>query len=82
MVIAGMQNNVPLVFKFISWEFQISLTALFLYASMLGAAVIAVLSLPKLTAKYFKIRELNKEINDLRKKIDSLGKKYEEEHSV
>ena len=45
----------PLELKFITWKLQMSLTAFIFYSSVIGAAIIAVLTLPKLVSKYLKI---------------------------
>jgi len=72
----------PLELKFVIWKLQISLTALIFYSSIAGAAIVAVLSLPRLVSKYLKVRSLNKEIIELKKEIVELKKqsveKFEE----
>jgi uncharacterized integral membrane protein len=74
IIIASIQNSIPLELKFAIWILQISLTALIIYSSIVGAAIVAVLSLPKLVSKYFKVRSLNKEIIELKKEIVGLEK--------
>jgi len=82
IIAAGIQNSMPLEFKFITWKLQISLTALIFYSSIVGAAIVAVLALPKLASKYLKVRGLIKEIIELKKEIVELKKqnieKFEE----
>ena len=82
IIIAGIQNSMPLEFKFVTWKLQISLTALIFYSSIVGAAIVAVLALPRLANKYLKARSLNKEIIELKKEIVELKKqnieKFEE----
>ena len=72
----------PLELKFVIWKLQISLTALIFYSSIVGAAIVAVLSLPRLVIKYLNVRSLNKEIIELKKEIVELEKqsveKFEE----
>jgi hypothetical protein len=51
-----------------------SLTALILYASLVGAAIVAVLTLPKLALKYLNVRRLNREIYEVKEKIVELEK--------
>jgi uncharacterized integral membrane protein len=54
IIITAMQNSMPLDFKFFTWNFQTSITALIFYSSLIGGAIVAVLALPK------KILELEK----------------------
>ena len=69
LVIISLQNSMPLELKFITWELQMSLTALILYCSLIGGAIVAVLALPKLVRKSLDVRSLNKEIHKLKGKI-------------
>lgn len=63
-----------LEFKFITWKLQISLTALIFYSSIVGAAIVALLTLPRLVSKYLKVRSLKREIIELKKEIVELKK--------
>jgi len=72
IIVASIQNSMPLEFKFIMWKLQMSLTALILYSALLGAAIVAVLSLPKLFSKYLKVRGMRKEISGLKSRIMAL----------
>lgn len=74
IIVTGAQNSVPLELKFIAWKLQTSLTALTFYSSIVGAAIVAVLTLPKLVSKYLKVRELTKKISGLKKEIVELKK--------
>ena len=74
LVIIGLQNSMPLELKFITWELQMSLTALILYSSLVGGAIVAVLALPKLVRKSLDVRSLNREIFKLKKGIAELEK--------
>ncbi|MBK5102065.1 MAG: LapA family protein [Desulfobacteraceae bacterium] len=49
-------------------------TALILYSSLIGAAIVAILALPKLARKALDVRSLNREIFKLKKKILELEK--------
>ena len=51
-----------------------SLTALILYSSLIGGAIVAVLALPKLVRKSLDVRSLNREIYKLKKGIAELEK--------
>ena len=74
IIVTGAQNSVPLELKFITWKLQTSLTALTFYSSIVGAAIVAVLTLPKLASKYLKIKGLTKEKSELKKRIIELEK--------
>jgi len=41
--ITAVQNSMPLDFKFFTWNFQISITALIFYSSLIGGTIVAVL---------------------------------------
>jgi len=74
LVITSLQNCMPLELKFITWNLQMSLTALILYSSLIGGAIVAVLALPKLVRKSLDVRSLNREIYKLKEKIIKLEK--------
>jgi uncharacterized integral membrane protein len=74
LVIIGLQNSMPLDLKFIAWNLQMSLTALILYSSLIGGAIVAVLALPKLVRKSLDVRSLNREIANFKKKTAELEK--------
>ena len=61
IIVTAIQNSMPLDFRFFTWTFQLSITALIVYSSLTGGAIVAILSLPKLA--------MNKEINKLKEKI-------------
>lgn len=75
IIIAAIQNTAPLELKFMTWKFQMSLTALIFYSSLGGAAILAVLTLPKLASKYFEVRRLNKEIHEQKGRTVDVEKK-------
>jgi hypothetical protein len=64
----------PFKLEFITWNLQISSTALILYSSLIGGAIVAILSLPKLVRKSLDVRSLNREIYKLKGKILELEK--------
>jgi len=78
LIVTGIQNSMPIDLKFFSWNFQISPMALIFYSSLLGGAVVAVISLPKLVSKSLKVRRLNKEIYNLKLKSADLERGQEE----
>lgn len=72
IVITSIQNSMPLEVKFIVWNYQMSLTALIFYSSLLGGAVVAVLTLPKLVRKSLEVRRLNREMFKANEKMTEL----------
>jgi uncharacterized integral membrane protein len=76
IIITAIQNSMPLDFKFFTWNFQMSITALIFYSSLIGGAIVAVLALPKLVKKSFHERSMNREINKLKTKILELEKQH------
>ena len=75
IIITAVQNSMPLDFKFFTWNFQLSITALIFYSSLIGGAIVAVLALPKLAKKSLRGRSMNKEIQKLKENIFESGKK-------
>lgn len=69
IVISAVQNSMPLDFKFVIWHFQMSIAAVILYSSLLGAAIVAILALPKLATKSLRGRSMNREIRKLKEKV-------------
>jgi hypothetical protein len=51
-----------------------SITALIVYSSLIGGAIVAVLALPKLVRKSFDVRSLKREVYKLKKSIVELEK--------
>jgi uncharacterized integral membrane protein len=76
IIITAVQNSMPLDFKLFTWNFQISITALIFYSSLIGGAIVAVLALPKLAKKSLHGRSVNKEIQKFKKNILELGKTH------
>jgi uncharacterized integral membrane protein len=74
LVITSLQNSMPLELKFMTWTLQMSLTALILYSSLIGGAIVAVLALPKLVRKSLDVRSLNRKTYKLKEKILELEK--------
>ena len=75
IIITAMQNSIPLDIKFFIWNFQISITALIFFSSLIGGAIVAVLALPKLAKKSLHGRGMNREIKKLKEANILLGKK-------
>ena len=78
LVVAVIQNSTPVELKFVTWKLQFSLMELIFYASLVGGAVVALLTLPKLISKSLKVRRLNKEIYDQKKRSVELEKGQDE----
>ena len=76
IIIPGIQNSLLLELKFLFWDLQMSITALILYSSLIGGAIIAILTLPKLAKKSLHGRRLNREIHDLKEKMTQLGQEH------
>jgi uncharacterized integral membrane protein len=76
IIITAIQNSMPLDFKLLTWNFQISITALIFYSSLIGGAIVAVLALPKLAKKSLHVRSMNREIHKLKEKILDLEKRH------
>ena len=74
VLIPGIQNSMPLDLKFFTWELQMSFTALVFYSSMIGGAIVAILTLPKLVNKSLHVRRLNREIHKSQEKRIALDK--------
>jgi uncharacterized integral membrane protein len=74
IIVTAIQNSMPLDFKFFTWTFQLSITALIVYSSLMGGAIVAILTLPKLAKKSLHARRMNKEIHKLKTRIVELEK--------
>ena len=69
IVVPAIQNSMPLDFKCFTWTFRLSITALIVYSSLMGGAIVAILTLPKLAKKSLRARSMNKEIHKLREEV-------------
>jgi uncharacterized integral membrane protein len=74
IIIAGIQNSMPLDLKFFTWNLQMSITALIFYSSVIGGAIVAILILPKLVKKSLNVRSLKREVHKLKENMTALGK--------
>ncbi len=79
IIITAIQNPMPLDFKFFIWNFQISLTALIFFSSLIGGAIVAILTLPKLVRKSLDVKRSKQDIHKLKEKILDLGERQEGE---
>ena len=74
--ITAIQNSMPLDFKLFIWNLQISITALIFYSSLVGGAIVAVLTLPKLVRKSLDVRSLNRESHKLKENMSVIGNEH------
>ncbi|MFO7783108.1 MAG: LapA family protein [Thermodesulfobacteriota bacterium] len=72
LVVGSIQNTSPIQLKFLAWTFQMSLTGLIFYAALLGAAIVAVLTLPRLARQTMRKRSFRKEAAGLKQRIAEL----------
>ena len=79
LIVAGIQNSMSIDLNFLTWKLRISLLGLVFYSSLIGGAIIAVLTIPKLVSKSLRVGRLNREVYDLKKKVVDLEKGREEE---
>ena len=79
IIIAGIQNSMPLDVKFFIWNIKMSITALIFYSSVIGGAIVAILTLPKLVKKSLHVRSLNREIRRSKEEMTELGKEHVDE---
>jgi uncharacterized integral membrane protein len=70
LIIIGIQNTQSLEVQFLLWNISMSFTALFFYSAVLGAAIVSVLTLPKLMSKSLQVRKLNKTLSKKKDEID------------
>jgi uncharacterized integral membrane protein len=79
LIIAGIQNSIPIELKYFTLKLQMSLMALIFYSALIGGAIIAVLTLPKLVHKSLIVRRMKKEIYALKRKSVEMEKDHEED---
>jgi len=77
LVVAGIQNTTPIDLKFLAWVFQLSITGLISYAAVLGAAMVALLTLPGLVRQVLRNRSYRKEMRELRQQLGRIEKHTE-----
>jgi uncharacterized integral membrane protein len=79
IILAGIQNSMPLNLKFFVWDLQISFAALIVYSSLIGVAIVLILTFPKLIRKSHRLKILKREFNELQEKMTVVGKKHADE---
>jgi uncharacterized integral membrane protein len=65
LIAAGTQNTAPVQIRFVTWTMDTTLSAALLWAAAAGAAIVAFLSLPKISVQSFQARRLRKEVRRL-----------------
>ncbi|MFP3927821.1 MAG: lipopolysaccharide assembly LapA domain-containing protein [Desulfobacteraceae bacterium] len=78
LVIAAIQNTAPVEFRFMMWTLELSITALIFYSAVLGGAIVAVLSLPKLARHYLRNRSFRRETGELKERLARMERQSEE----
>jgi len=61
--IFGFQNGIPVEVNFLFWHVKTSLITIIFGSSLIGALIIAILTVPKLVSKHFQTKKLSKELN-------------------
>jgi len=67
VTVFGLQNGMPLEVKFLFWNLKTSLIAVIFGSSLIGALIIAILTLPKLASKHLSEKRLAKKLNSISK---------------
>ena len=78
VTILGVQNDVSVSLKFISWKFTVSLPVIILISTVLGVVLLAIFTLPKIIKNHFKNKKLQKEIKSLENEKSELELKISE----
>ncbi len=65
VTVFGLQNGMPLNVKFLFWNLHTSLITVIFGSSLIGAAIIAILTLPKLVTKHLNEKRLTKKLNSI-----------------
>lgn len=79
IIFAGLQNSIPLDLKLFVWNLQISIAGLIVFSSLIGGAIVLVLTFPKLIRKSHRLKILKRQFNELQEKMTVLGKKHADE---
>ena len=77
LVVASIQNTTAIQIKYLAWEFEMSLTGLIFYASLLGGAIVAVLTLPRMVRQALRIRSFRKETGGMKQQLAQMEKQTE-----
>jgi len=63
VTVFGFQNGMPLDVKFLFWNLHTSLIAVIFGSSIIGVAIVALLTLPKLVTKHLNEKRLKKKLS-------------------
>ncbi len=67
ITVFGFQNGAPVDVKFLFWNVHTSLIAIVFGSGIVGAAIVAFLTIPKLVSKHLNERRLTKKLNNVAK---------------
>ncbi len=70
ITIFGLQNGMPVEVTFLFWNIHTSLISVIFGSSLVGAVIVAILSIPKLVTKHFSERRLARQLNGATKLSD------------
>jgi uncharacterized integral membrane protein len=74
-VLFAVQNNVPVTVVFLAWRFDSWLALVILVAALLGALVIALVSMPAALRARWQIARQQRQIEQLQRRIDELERR-------
>ena len=67
ITVFGFQNGMPVDVKFLFWNLHTSLITVVFGSGIVGAAIVAILTLPKLVSKHLNEKRLTKKLNSVSK---------------
>ncbi len=67
ITIFGLQNGMPMDVKFLFWNLHTSLITVVFGSGIVGAAIVAILTLPKLVSKHLNEKRLTKKLSSVSK---------------
>lgn len=67
ITIFGLQNGMPVDVKFLFWNLHTSLITVVFGSGIVGAAIVAILTLPKLVSKHLNEKRLTKKLSSVSK---------------
>jgi len=78
ITIFALQNGKVTDVKFLLWEYNSSLVIVILGSTLVGAAIMAVMTWPKIIKKHLNERRLTKNVRELEKKTQELERQLKE----
>ncbi len=79
ITVFAMQNGMPLEVRFLFWGFKSSLVAVIFGSSMVGAAIMAIITVPKVVKKHLRERSLTKQVHEWERKAIELERQLMEQ---